>query len=63
MAPWPTDAQVEQDLVLTRAIVELFGNPEVAQAVGPTGIAYPIIWRVHTSSLGSRISNLNCQPS
>lgn len=26
-APWSTDAQVEQDLVLSRAIVELFGDP------------------------------------
>ena len=23
-APWPTDAQVEQDLVLSRALVEIF---------------------------------------
>ena len=37
MAPWPTDAQVEQDLVLTRAIVELFGSPDVAQAVAFRG--------------------------
>ena len=36
-APWPTDAQVEQDLILTRAIVELFGNPAVAQAVAFRG--------------------------
>jgi predicted nucleotidyltransferase component of viral defense system len=26
-APWATDAQVEQDLVLSRAIVEIFGEP------------------------------------
>lgn len=32
-APWPTDAQVEQDLVLSRAIVELFGNERVAEAM------------------------------
>ena len=29
-APWPSDAQVEQDLVISRAIVELFSVREVA---------------------------------
>lgn len=29
-APWPTDAQVEQDLVLSRALVELFNDPALA---------------------------------
>ena len=32
-APWPADAQVEQDLVLSRAIVELFRSPTVAQTL------------------------------
>lgn len=26
VAPWPDDAQVEQDLVLTRALIELFSR-------------------------------------
>ena len=26
-APWSTDAQVEQDLVLSRALVEIFSDP------------------------------------
>ena len=26
-APWPTDAQVEQDLVLSRALTEIFKHP------------------------------------
>lgn len=26
-APWPTDAQVEQDLVLSRALIEMFNHP------------------------------------
>jgi len=30
-APWPDDAQVEQDLVLSRALVELFRRPAVAE--------------------------------
>jgi predicted nucleotidyltransferase component of viral defense system len=29
-APWRLDAQVEQDLVISRAIVELFSVPELA---------------------------------
>ncbi len=30
-APWPDDAQVEQDLVLSRAMVELFSNEHFAR--------------------------------
>ncbi len=33
VAPWPLDAQVEQDLLLSRALVELFGRPRIAQAL------------------------------
>jgi hypothetical protein len=29
-APWVLDAQVEQDLVISRALVELFTLPELA---------------------------------
>jgi predicted nucleotidyltransferase component of viral defense system len=36
-APWPTDAQVEQDLVLSRALVEMFSSADVAQAVAFRG--------------------------
>lgn len=36
-APWPTDAQVEQDLVLSRALVEMFSSPSVARRVGFRG--------------------------
>jgi len=36
-APWPTDEQVEQDLVLSRAVVELFGNPTVAATMALRG--------------------------
>lgn len=37
IAPWPTDAQVEQDLVLSRALVDMFNNPEVAHATAFRG--------------------------
>ncbi len=30
-ALWADDAQVEQELVLTRALVELFSVPEIAE--------------------------------
>lgn len=36
-APWPTDAQVEQDLILSRALVELFGNETVIETVAFRG--------------------------
>jgi predicted nucleotidyltransferase component of viral defense system len=29
-APWPLDEQVEQDLVISRALVELFDEPDIA---------------------------------
>jgi len=39
-APWPDDTQVEQDLVLSRVLVELFNRPGVAeQAVFRGGTA------------------------
>jgi predicted nucleotidyltransferase component of viral defense system len=36
-APWPSDAQVEQDLVLSRALVEIFRVPDIASAVAFRG--------------------------
>ena len=30
-APWLADAQVEQDLIISRAIVEMFRVPEIAK--------------------------------
>lgn len=33
LAPWPSDAQVEQDLVLSRALVAIFGKPDVADQI------------------------------
>jgi predicted nucleotidyltransferase component of viral defense system len=32
-APWPADAQVEQDLIISRAIVELFRVPTIASSL------------------------------
>lgn len=36
-APWVSDAQVEQDLVLSRAVVDLFGNELLAREVALRG--------------------------
>jgi predicted nucleotidyltransferase component of viral defense system len=36
-APWPDDAQVEQDLVLSRAMVELFSASDLADAIALRG--------------------------
>ena len=32
-APWPDGAQIEQDLVLSRAVVDGFGAPDLADAI------------------------------
>jgi predicted nucleotidyltransferase component of viral defense system len=37
IAPWSDDAQVEQDLVLSRAVVELFQSPELAKQIALRG--------------------------
>jgi hypothetical protein len=36
-APWPTDAQVEQDLILSRALVEIFSNPLLSKTLAFRG--------------------------
>lgn len=36
-APWPSDAQVEQDLVISRALVEIFRVPELARGLAFRG--------------------------
>lgn len=36
-APWPTDAQVEQDLVICRALTEMYGRPAVGDALAFRG--------------------------
>lgn len=35
--PWADDAQVEQDLVLSRAVVELYGDPRLASKIALRG--------------------------
>jgi len=35
--PWTTEAQVEQDLILSRAVVDMFSEPEVARLIGFRG--------------------------
>ena len=36
-APWTTEAQVEQDLILSRAVVSMFAEPEVARLLAFRG--------------------------
>lgn len=36
-APWPDDIQVEQDLILSRIIVEIFSNPILAKELAFRG--------------------------
>lgn len=37
VAPWPDDAQVEQDLALSRAVVQMFQRPELAEQLALRG--------------------------
>lgn len=37
IAPWVQDAQVEQDLVISRALVEIYSNPVIASALAFRG--------------------------
>lgn len=37
VAPWPDNAQVEQDLVISRALVEIFSNPVLKNALAFRG--------------------------
>jgi predicted nucleotidyltransferase component of viral defense system len=37
IAPWPDDAQVEQDLVLSRAVVELFADTDLSDLIALRG--------------------------
>lgn len=37
VAPWPDDAQVEQDLVLSRAVAELFADLELSEKIALRG--------------------------
>ena len=32
-APWPSDGQVEQDLILSRALVDLFSRSDLANGL------------------------------
>lgn len=36
-APWPTDAQVEQDLVIARALVEMFSDDFIKKSLAFRG--------------------------
>ena len=36
-APWPSDAQVEQDLIVTRAVVQIYQDPLLAAALAFRG--------------------------
>ena len=36
-APWPTDAQVEQDLIIARALIELFSDELINKSLAFRG--------------------------
>lgn len=37
IAPWPDDMQIEQDLILSRAIIEIFSNPFLSEQLAFRG--------------------------
>jgi len=52
-APWPSDEQVEQDLILTRVLVDLFGRPDLRQSLafrGGTALAKLYLQPAHRYS-------------
>ncbi len=53
-APWIDDAQIEQDLVISRALVEIFSHPALRQSLafrGGTAVIHVF-----------RIDNSRCNP-
>ena len=44
VAPWPSDEQVEQDLIISRTVVEIFNVKEIAERLGvsPATISYQL---------------------
>ena len=55
-APWPTDAQIEQDLVLTRALTAIFKRSAIANAVA---FRYDL-WRVPDTEKLNHESVIEC---
>ncbi len=37
-APWVQDSQVEQDLVISRALVEIFSHPLLSKSLASVGV-------------------------
>ncbi len=47
-APWPQDAQVEQDLVISRALIEIFSHPQLHDALAFRGGT--ALYKLHLSA-------------
>ncbi len=56
-APWPLDSQVEQDLVLSRALAEIFSRPLLVRGLAFRGgtalhkLYVKLLYRFHTTAL------------
>ena len=60
-APWIDDAQVEQDLVISRALVEIFRHPALADSLalrGGTALSSCSSGRLR----GTRKTSISCRP-
>ncbi len=64
-APWPSDEQVEQDLIITRALVELFRRPVIQQALafrGGTALAKLYLAPAHRYSEDIDLVQIQAEP-
>ncbi len=54
VAPWPDSGQVEQDLVLSRALVEMYSQPEITGALSAEKGPGPLRPVARTEARGHR---------
>ena len=55
-APWSADAWVEQDLIISRAIVEIFGNDDIAERLAFRGGTDDVCFARYMSEGGHAVS-------
>ncbi len=64
-APWPSDDQVEQDLIMTRVLVELYGHPAIREALafrGGTALAKLYLDPAHRYSEDIDLVQIRAEP-
>jgi hypothetical protein len=59
-APWVDDAQVEQDRVISRALVEIFRHPLLAESVALRGGT--ALSKLSAGRRGTPRTSISCRP-